>query len=111
MPLSFSSRPASSARGPRLLQLHQKSLLRANLLSLGGLGLAFLLSDFPYNSPNPLLALPLLLALLGATDATRCMQRRWNFYHGAAILSLYMDILILTLILFFLLWPYCRWFL
>ncbi len=111
MPLSFQSRPASAPQGLRFLHLNQKSLLRANVLSLGGLGMAFFLAGFPYNVPNPLLAVPLLIALLGVTDALRCMQRRWNFYHGAVILSLYMDILIVTLILFFLLWPYCRWFL
>jgi hypothetical protein len=38
------------------------------------------------------------------------MQPAWGFYHGAVLLSLYSDILIVTLILFFLLWPYFRWF-
>ena len=103
------SRPLLGPAGPRFLHITQKSLLRANAASLGGLALAFLLSNFPYNIANPLLVLPLLLASLGAADATRCMQQRWNFYHGAVILSLYMDILIVTLILFFLLWPYFHW--
>jgi hypothetical protein len=103
------SRPLLHPAGPRFFHLTQKSLLRANVASLGGLGLAFLLSGFPHIVANPLVAVPLLFALLGATDAARCMQVRWSFYHGAVILSLYMDILIVTLILFFLLWPYFHW--
>ena len=95
--------------GQRFLHLGEKSLLRANVASLGALAIAFPMSAFPHIHANPLLAVPLLLALLGATDAARCMQLRWNFYHGAVILSLYMDILIVTLILFFLLWPYFHW--
>ena len=47
---------------------------------------------------------------VAAADAARCMQPVWGFYHGAVLLSLYSDILIVTLILFFLLWPYFRWF-
>jgi hypothetical protein len=34
------------------------------------------------------------------------MQRRWSFYHAGVILSLYMDLMAITLVLFFLLYPY-----
>ena len=34
------------------------------------------------------------------------MQRRWSFYHGGVILCLYMDLMAITLVLFFLLYPY-----
>lgn len=108
--MSFSPRPALQAAGEHLFHVTRKSLLRANVISLSALGLAFVLSKFPYSEANVMLAVPLLLALMGAVDAGRCMQRTWNFYHGAVILSLYMDILIVTLITFFLLWPYFLWF-
>ena len=110
MPLSSIPRPVPASSRPRFFHIREKSLLRANLASLVSLGLAFLLSHFPDNVANPLLVLPLALAILAAADAARCMRRSWNFYHGAVILTLYSDILIITLILFFLLWPYFRWF-
>jgi hypothetical protein len=34
------------------------------------------------------------------------MRKRWSFYHGGVLLCLYMDLLAITLILFFLLYPY-----
>jgi len=34
------------------------------------------------------------------------MQRRWSFYHGGVLLCLYMDLLILTLVFFFLFFPF-----
>ena len=110
MPLSSIPRPSPRASAFRFFHLRSKSLLRANVIAFCALALSFLLSHFPNNVANPLLVLPLLLALLGAADAARCMQPAWGFYHGAVLLSLYSDILIVTLILFFLLWPYFRWF-
>ena len=89
--------------------LTRHSLLRANLLSFAGLALAFLLSHFPQTQPAPLEVFALLLVICGVADALRCMQRSWTLYHGAVLLSLYMDILILTLVLVFLLWPLFRW--
>jgi len=34
------------------------------------------------------------------------MQPRWNFYHGGVILCIYMDLMAISLILFFLICPY-----
>lgn len=34
------------------------------------------------------------------------MRKRWGFYHGGVVLCIYMDLMALTLILFFLLYPY-----
>ena len=53
-----------------------------------------------------LLAIPAVLALAGMLDTARCMQPRWNFYHGGVVLCLYMDLMALSLIFFFLLGPY-----
>ena len=49
------------------------------------------------------------VAILGTADTVRCMQRRWNFYHGGVVLCIYMDLMALCLILFLLLYPYMLW--
>ncbi len=96
---------------PRLLNLRATSLLRANLLAILALGLSFLLSDFPRNRATLTLIFPLALVLLGTADAVRCMRPSWDLYHASVIISLLMDVMVLTLVLFLLLWPYFRWFL
>lgn len=83
----------------------QRSLLRANLLVFAALMLAFYLSDFPHNRASLLLVLPLLLALAGTADTLRCMRPRWNWYHGGVLLCAYMDLMVVCLILFFLIYP------
>jgi hypothetical protein len=47
--------------------------------------------------------------MLGTLDTIRCMQRRWNFYHGGVVLCIYMDLMAVCLILFLLLYPYMLW--
>jgi hypothetical protein len=37
------------------------------------------------------------------------MQRRWSFYHGGVLLLIYMDLMVLCMILFLLLYPYALW--
>ena len=76
---------------------------------LGSLAVATLLSNFPHLRATPWLVLPALGCLVGTADTVRCMQRRWSFYHGGVLLCLYMDLLALTLVLFFLLYPYLVW--
>jgi hypothetical protein len=84
----------------------RRSLLRGSLLVLGSLTASFRLSGFPHSRPTLLLIIPAIFALLGTLDTVRCMQPRWNFYHGGVILLLLMDAMVLCLILFFLLFPY-----
>jgi len=84
----------------------RRSLLRGNLLVLGSFAAAVRLSDFPRSRATLLLAAPALLALLGTFDTIRCMQPRWNFYHGGVVLCIYMDLMAMCLILFFLFSPY-----
>ncbi len=84
-------------------------MIRGNTLVLVSLGAALLLSDFPQNRANPFLILPAMVASLGTIDTIRCMQRRWNFYHGGVLLCIYMDLMALCMILFFLFYPYTRW--
>ena len=92
-----------------ILSPRTRSLLRGNLLVLGSLLAAFFLSDFPRNRPTLLLAIPALLALWGTVDTIRCMKPRWSFYHGGVLLCIYMDLMAVSMILFFLLYPYMHW--
>ena len=94
-----------------LLHLRSKSLLRANLLVLASFAAAFWMSGFPDVHTNPWMVLPLVVALAGSVEAVRCMRRVWNFYHGAVMISLYMHLMVDSVIFFLLAWPYTRWFL
>ena len=84
--------------------------MRANVLVLGSFALAILMAHPPELHRLPWLALPAMGILLGTADTARCMQRRWSFYHGGVLLCLYMDLMAITLVLFFLFYPYFLWF-
>lgn len=92
-----------------ILNPRKRSLLRGALLVLVSLGVSILLSDFPQNRANPFLILPTITAIAGTIDHVRCMRTRWNFYHGGVVLLIYMDLMALSMILFFLLYPYALW--
>ncbi len=83
--------------------------MRGNALVLCSLILAFFLSDFPHNRQTLLLLIPALLSIGGTIDTVRCIRRRWSFYHGGVILCIYMDMMAVTMILVFLLYPYALW--
>jgi hypothetical protein len=82
------------------------SLLRASTLVLGSLAVAIPLSHYPHIQRAPLLVLPVLIALVGTADTVRCIQRRWSFYHAGVMLFVSMDMMTVTLMLFFLFYPY-----
>ena len=92
-----------------LLNPRRRSLLRGSTLVLLSLAVSLPLSHFPHNHPTLLIILPALVAIAGTLDTIRCMQRRWNFYHGGVVLCIYMDLMALCLILFLLLYPYMLW--
>lgn len=94
---------------PDILNPGKRSILRANLLVLVSLAVALWLADFPENRPNLLIAIPLLTATLGTADTIRCMRPSWSWYHGGVILCVYMDLMVLCMILFSLLYPYSHW--
>lgn len=81
--------------------LTQRSLLRANLLVVGSFLWSVRLSGFPQRRATALLGIPALFAFLGLFETVRCMRRRWNFYHGGVLLCIYMDLMAISLILFF----------
>ncbi len=91
---------------PAFLNLQQRSLVRGTVLSLGSFWVSFRMSGFPEVHPCPWLAIPLLVTCLATWDTTRCLQKRWNFYHGGVLLLIYVDLMVLLMILFFLLAPY-----
>ncbi len=83
-----------------------RSLLRGSILVIASFPLALLLAHFPENHPTPLLALPALAATAGLVDHIRCMRTRWSWYHGGVLLCIYADLMVLSMILFFLIYPY-----
>jgi hypothetical protein len=96
-------RPLSSFA---VLNLRRKSLLRGNLLVVLSLLVAVRLSDFPRSRATMLLTIPAVVAMAGTFETVRCMQQRWNFYHGGVVLCVYMDLMAMSLILFLLFSPY-----
>ena len=93
-----------------LLNPRRKSLVRGNAIVLLSLALATLISHAPHLRQSLWLILPCVTTLIGTADTVRCMQRRWSFYHGGVLLCLYMDLMAITLVLFFLFYPYFVWF-
>jgi hypothetical protein len=91
---------------PRFFDLRQKSLLRGSVLVLASLLASFLWTGYPEAHPNPILAIPALVAALGTLETLRCLRLKWSFYHGGVMLLLYMDIMAIAMILFLLLYPY-----
>lgn len=89
-----------------MLNLRHRSLARGNVLVLGSLLAAVLMSDFPHNRATMLLLLPAFLAIVGTGETVRCMRLRWGYYHAGVILCIYMDLMVLCMILFFLIYPY-----
>ena len=92
-----------------LFNPRKRSLLRGCLLVLVSLGAAILISGFPRNRATMFLIVPALAAIAGTADTVRCMQPRWNLYHGGVLLLIYMDLMALCMILFLLLYPYAQW--
>ncbi len=89
--------------------LRSRSLARGTLLVLFSLLAAFYFSGFPQGRQAPILVLPALLSVYGTYETIRCLQLRWSFYHGGVLLLLYMDILVIVMIVFLLLYPYAGW--
>jgi hypothetical protein len=89
-----------------ILQLKRKSLARGTVLALASLWISFRLSGFPEVHICLWLIAPFLAACAAAWDTARCLQKRWNFYHGGVILLLYVDLMVLLMISFLLLAPF-----
>ena len=94
---------------PDAFNPRHRSLVRGVVIVASSLVIALLLADFPENRANPLLAIPLLTALAGTADTARNMRQRWSWYHGGVVLCLYADLMVLSMIGFFLIYPYATW--
>jgi hypothetical protein len=92
-----------------IFHLRTKSLLRGTLLVLLGLAAAFPLSGFPRIHRAPGIAFAVVVTLWGSVETARCLQRRWDFYHGGVLLLLYMDLMALMMVFFLLFYPYAGW--
>jgi hypothetical protein len=89
-----------------IFRLQKKSLIRGTVLALASLLLSFRLSGFPQVHVCLWLVAPLLIACAATWDTARCLQKRWNFYHGGVLLLLYVDLMVLLMISFLLLAPF-----
>ena len=89
-----------------IFRLQKKSLARGTLLALGSLWISFRISGFPEVHICLWLIMPLLVTCAATWDTARCLQKRWSFYHGAVLLLLYVDLMVLLMISFLLLAPF-----
>ena len=89
-----------------ILRLRHKSLVRGTLVALTSLWLSFRISGFPVAHICLWLILPLLATCAATWDTARCLQKRWSFYHGAVLLLIYVDLMVLMMIAFLLLAPF-----
>jgi hypothetical protein len=76
---------------------------------VASLVLAFAVGGFPNAHSSVFMVIPVALAAWATWETTRCLQRRWSFYHGGVLLLLYADVLVLALVVFLMLYPYAKW--
>lgn len=84
----------------------RKSPLRGICITALSIVAAVRLSHFPSDHATLWLVLPCLAVLVAIMDTVRCMLGRWNWYHGGVVLTLYMELMALTLLVFLLVYPY-----
>ena len=89
-----------------IFRLQKRSLIRGTVLALTSLWISFRLSGFPDVHVCLWLVIPLLATCAAIWDTARCLQKRWNFYHGGVLLLLYVDLMVLLMISFLLLAPF-----
>jgi UDP-N-acetylmuramyl pentapeptide phosphotransferase/UDP-N-acetylglucosamine-1-phosphate transferase len=94
---------------PSSLDIRQRSLLRGTVLVLGSLLASLLLAHWPDDPPSLKLLAPTIFAFLGTWDTLRCLRARWSFYHGAVMILLYVDVMVISMILFLFLYPWGNW--
>ena len=107
-PLEYRPRPVKRSTASEFADVfrpRQKSLVRGTVLVLASTWGSFRLAQFPHNHFTLCLLVPLAVAGSGTVDTLRCMQPRWNWYHGGVLLCVYMDLMAVCMILFFLVYP------
>lgn len=94
---------------PLIFQPRQRSLVRGVALSLAAFFLSLLLAGFPYIERlhgSPWQWLVLAIGLYGMAETSRCLRRRWDFYHAGVLILLYTELMILAMIIFLAVYPY-----
>jgi hypothetical protein len=94
---------------PAVFNIRATSLVRGTALVVGSLAMALVCVGFPDVHASAWMLIPAAGAVLGTFETTRCLRRRWSFYHGGVLLLLYADILVLAVIFFLLLYPWAQW--
>jgi hypothetical protein len=94
--------------GFAIFRVRQKSLVRGAALSLGAFLGSLRLAGFPaidhlHGSRWQLACL--VFTVWGMFEIARCLQRRWNFYHGGVLLLLYTNLMIMAMIVLFAIFP------
>jgi tRNA U34 5-methylaminomethyl-2-thiouridine-forming methyltransferase MnmC len=89
-----------------LFLARKKSLVRSTVAALFAFAVSFPISGYPEVHRSWLLLGPFLLACAATWDTARCLQKRWSFYHGAVLLLIYVDLMILLMISFLLIAPF-----
>ena len=84
------------------------SLVAATAVVLVSLAAAVWLSNFPQNRATLWLILPVLAACTGTIQTIRSIRPRWSLYHAGVVLCLYMDLMVVAIILFLLIYPYAQ---
>lgn len=91
-----------------IFRLRQKSLARGIVLSLGAFVASLWLAGFPHIEKlrgSPWQVLALACAAWGMGETARCLRGSWSLYHAGVLLLLYSDLMILTLIVFLVVFP------
>jgi hypothetical protein len=90
----------------RWADLRRKSLSRATILALISLLVAFPLSGYPEVHLCWWLMIPFFSACFATWETARCLQKKWSFYHGAVLLLIYVNLMIVLMIAFLWLAPF-----
>jgi len=91
-----------------IFRLRQRSLVRGIVLALGAFAASLRLAGFPHlDAPrgSHWQILPVLAAGWAMVETARCLRRRWSLYHAGVLILLYSELMILTLSLFYWLYP------
>jgi hypothetical protein len=90
--------------------IRRPSLLRANVLVLGSMVAAFLISGFTPTVPliraTYWQLLPMFGGIAGMAETARCIRPKWGMYHAAVVLFLFTDLMVITLLALLLVYPF-----
>ena len=78
---------------------------RSMAMALAALVLGLLLTTRNSSASRYMMAFPFALALTATWDTARSMRVTWDLHHGGVVLLLYADMMLLTLIAVWTIWP------